>query len=115
MAIGDADVCAERQHLIFGEPFTDVVLAGLQLRRALDDALKRLAADEVPAARLRHQAFAFPLFRGAGSFSPDVLSGSAARLPEPPTFSKKPLNKSIGIGKIVVELFSDAISLTVWR
>src|SRR2546427_2925186 len=112
IAIGNADVFAERQDFVLRESVADVALAGLQLGGALNDTLQRLAADEV----LPHQAFAFPLFSAAGKLSPDVRSGKL-RFPESaePIFSMNPRNRSMGMGKIVVELFSEAISLTVWR
>src|SRR5258708_37339755 len=114
VAVGDPDVFAECQDLGVGEPVADVVFSGLQLGRALDDALQRLTTDEV----ISHQTLAFPLPRTAGNRSPAVRSGSA-RLADSSCAgarrSMKPLNRSIGIGKMVVELFSEAISLTVWR
>src|SRR6266550_7085156 len=118
IAVRNADVFPERQDLGVRETVTDVVFSGLQLGGALDDALERLTADEV-ASFFGHQTLARPLLRGAGNRSPAMRSGSA-RLPESLACtgarrSMKPLNKSIGIGKIVVELFSDAISLTVCR
>src|SRR5882762_6014696 len=115
VAVGDADVLPERQDLVVRETVADVVFSRLELGGALDDTLQRLTADEI----LPHQTLAFPLLRTAGKRSPAVRSGSA-RLPESPACSgasrsMKPLNRSIGIGKIVVELFSEAISLTVCR
>ncbi len=115
VAVGNADVLPERQDLVIRETVADVVFSGLQLGGALDDALQRLTTDEV----LAHQTFAFPLLRTAGKRSPAVRSGMA-RLPESSACagarrSMKPLNRSIGMGKIVVELFSEAISLTVCR
>src|SRR2546430_1569761 len=47
----DPDVLAEREQFGFGEPLADVLLAGLQLRRALDDALERFPADELARHR----------------------------------------------------------------
>src|SRR5207253_8944029 len=47
----DPDVLAERQQLGLGQPLTDVLLAGLQLRGALNDALERLATDELARHR----------------------------------------------------------------
>src|SRR2546423_1081629 len=114
VAVRDADVLAERQDLVVGETIADVVFSGLQLGGALDDPLQRLTTDEVSAHFFGHQTLVLPLLRGAGRCSPDARSGSA-RVPESAIFSMKPLNKSIGIGKIVVELFSEAISLTVCR
>src|SRR6266511_346694 len=113
--VGNSDVLPERQDFVVRETVADVVFSGLELGGALDDALQRLATDEI----LLHQTFAFPLSRTVGKRSPDVLSGRA-RLPESSACagasrSMKPLNRSIGMGKIVVELFSEAISLTVWR
>ncbi len=114
VAVGNTDVLAECQDLGVGEPVADVVLSGLQLGRALDNALQRLTTDEV----LSHQTLAFPLPRTAGNRSPDVRSGSARLAGSSrggARRSMKPLNRSIGIGKMVVELFSEAISLTVCR
>ncbi len=108
----DPDVLAEREHLGLGEPLADVLLAGLQLRRALDDALERLPADEL--ARHRY-AFSFLFCGAAGRVSPEVLSGSAGVAGFRATASRNTLNMSIGIGKNVVELFSDEISVTVCR
>src|ERR1041384_2524685 len=51
VAPGNPDVLAERQQLGLGEPVADVALAGLELGGALDDALERLAADEIAAPR----------------------------------------------------------------
>src|SRR6266699_4565759 len=110
ITVRNPDILAEREDFVAGEPFADVAFSGLQLRGALDDALERFTADEV----VPHQTFVFPLLRSAGRRSPAVWAGRA-RLPESATFSMNPSNKSIGIGKIVVELFSDAISLTVCR
>src|SRR6267142_2427263 len=112
IAVGDPDVFAKREDLAARQPITDVPLSGLQFGGALDDALQRLAADEL----LPHQTLAFLLLRGAGRRSLDVVSGSA-RLPESEGAMRsiKPLKRSIGMGKIVVELFSEAISLTVCR
>src|SRR5712691_10619238 len=117
VAVRNSDVLPERQDLVIRETVADVVFSGLQLGGALDDALQRLTTDEVPS--LAHQTFAFPLLRTAGKRSPAVRSGRA-RLPESSSCagasrSMKPLNRSIGMGKIVVELFSEAISLTVCR
>src|SRR5436309_7801873 len=118
IAVRNADVFPERQDLVVRETVANVVFSGLQLGGALDDALQRLTTDEVSASCLTHQTLALPLLRGAGRRWPAVRSGSA-RLPESLACgakrSMKPLNRSIGIGKIVVELFSDAISLTVCR
>src|SRR2546426_797989 len=118
IAVRNADVFPERQDLVVRETVANVVFPGLQLGGALDDALQRLTTDEVSASCLTHQTLALPLFRGAGRRSRAVRSGSA-RLPESLACGAKrsmnPLNRSIGIGKIVVELFSDAISLTVCR
>src|SRR5713226_8271009 len=47
----DPDVLAEREQFRFGEPLADVLLAGLQLRRALDDAFERFPADELARHR----------------------------------------------------------------
>src|SRR5258706_13743691 len=111
VAVGNADVFSERQDLVVRETVADVMFSGLQLGGTLDDALQRLTTDEI----LPHQTLAFPLFRGAGRRSPPVVSASAREGDVGASRSMKPLNRSIGIGKIVVELFSDAISLTVWR
>src|SRR2546425_119236 len=108
----DPDVLAERQHLGLGEPLADVLLAGLQLRRALDDALERLPADELASHRY---PLALIFFGSAGTVSPEVRSGSAGVAGFRATASRNPLNKSIGIGKNVVELFSEEISVTVCR
>src|SRR5881397_3350570 len=108
----DPDVLAEREQFGFGEPLADVLLAGLQLRRALDDALERLPADEL--ARHRY-ALAFVFAGSAGRVSPEVRSGSAGIAGFRATASRNPLNRSIGMGKNVVELFSEEISVTVCR
>src|SRR2546427_708810 len=108
----DPDVLAGREQFGFGEPLADVLLAGLQLRRALDDALERLPADEL--ARHRY-ALAFVFAGSAGTVSPEVRSGSAGVAGLRVTASKNPLSRSIGIGKKVVELFSEEISVTVCR
>src|SRR6266700_604538 len=112
VARGNSHVGAEREHVRLGQPLPDVPLAGLQFRRALDDALERVAADEL--ARHRY-ASAFVFFGSAGTVSPDVRSGSAGTAGFRVTASKNPLSKSIGIGKNVVELFSEEISVTVCR
>jgi len=88
------------------------VFSGLQLGGALDDALQRLTTDEVSAPFLGHQTFALPLVRGAGRRSPAVRSGEPGCLnhwPAPCQALHEALERSIGIGKIVVELFSEAI------
>src|SRR5438874_5601761 len=108
----DPDVLAEREQFGFGEPLADVLLASLQLRRALDDALERLPADEL--ARHRY-ALAFVFAGSAGTVSPEVRSGSAGVAGLRVTASKNPLRRSMGIGKNVVELFSEEISVTVCR
>src|SRR5438874_2741729 len=110
----DADVLAQREERVLRQPLPDVALAGLELGRAPDDALERLPADELA----RHaQPLTLAFSRDAGSVSPEVLSGSAgvAAAARAAAVPKNPLNRSIGIGKIVVELFSEAISVTVWR
>src|SRR6266550_3786708 len=106
------DVLAQREHVGLGEPLADVLLTGLQLRRALDDALERLPADELARHR---QALAFVFAGSAGTVSPEVRSGSAGIAGFRATASRNPLNRSIGIGKKVVELFSEEISVTVCR
>ena len=108
----DPDVLAQREQFGLGEPLADVLLTGLQLRRTLDDALERLSADEV--ARHRY-ALAFAFVGSAGTVSPDVFSGSAGVAGFRATASRNPLNRSIGIGKNVVELFSEEISVTVCK
>src|SRR4029077_11158035 len=115
IAFGNADVLAERQDFVGREPFADLALSRLQLGGAFDDALERVTADEI----LPHQTLALPLFRTAGrrSPAPAARSGRAAEgggggLPVGATRSMKTLNRSMGMGKIVVELFSEAISLT---
>src|SRR5882762_797898 len=105
----DPDVLAQREQLGLGESLADVLLAGLQLRRALDDALQRVATDELAP----HGYASALVFAGAaGSVSPDAFSGSAGVASRLPTLSKNPRNSSSGRGKMVVELFSDAISVT---
>src|SRR5438094_118954 len=54
-------------------------------------------------------------FSSAGSVSPEVVSGSAGVTSFRDTASRNPLNRSMGIGKNVVELFSEEISVTVCR
>src|SRR5882762_4445645 len=105
----DPDVLAQREQLGLGESLADVLLAGLQLRRALDDALQRVATDELT----RHGYASALVFAGAaGSVSPDAFSGSAGVATRLLTLSRNPRNSSSGRGKMVVELFSDAISVT---
>src|SRR5207244_3780254 len=58
IAIGDADVLAERQDFAGREPLTDLAFSRLQFGGAFDDALERVTADEI----LPHQALALPLF-----------------------------------------------------
>src|SRR5207245_8655792 len=106
----DPDLLAEREQFWLGEPLADVLLAGLQLRGALDDALQRVATNEL--ARHRY-ASAFVFSGAAGSLSPDAFSGSAGVATRLPTLSRNPRNSSSGRGKMVVELFSEAISVTV--
>src|SRR5512135_16447 len=113
---GDADVVAERDELRFGEALSDVALAGLELGRALDDPVEGLPADQLA----RHgYARTFSLSTGlAGRDSPAARAGRAGMAlsaRRPATVSRMPLKRSIGTGKIVVEFFSDAISVTVWR
>src|SRR5207248_11014444 len=69
----DPDVLAEREQFGFGEPLADVLLAGLQLRRALDDALERLPAVELDRYR---SVLAFVFAGSAGTLSPEVRSAS---------------------------------------
>jgi len=45
--LGDADVLTEREDFGVRQPVADVPLPRLQLRRAADDALERLAADQL--------------------------------------------------------------------
>src|SRR5712692_99842 len=85
----DPDVFAEREQLGLSQSFTDVLLARLQLRRALDDALERLPADELA----RHR---YVLVGSAGTVSPDVRSGSAGVAGLRVTASKNPLSRSMG-------------------
>src|SRR5204863_7493816 len=110
VAVGDADVLAERQQLGLGEPFADVVGSRLQLGGALDDPLEHLALDQLACHRY---APALLFFSSAGSVSPEVASGSAGVTGFRVTASRNPLNRSMGIGKNVVELFSEEISVTV--
>src|SRR5260370_20224137 len=107
----DADVLAQREQLLLGEPVPDVSLCSLELGRALDDPFERLAADEV--ARHRY-ASAFVFLGSVGRLCPDAFSGRAGVL-APLAASRKPRNRSSGRGKIVVELFSEAISVTVCK
>src|SRR5437773_5401158 len=45
----DPDILAEGDQLILGEPLADVALGSLELRRPLNDALQRLATDQLLA------------------------------------------------------------------
>src|SRR5206468_7543808 len=108
----DADVLPQREELVLRQPLADVALRGLELGRALDDPLERLAADEL--ARHRY-ASTLLVFGAAGSVSPEALCGSAGAVAWRATESRNPLNRSMGIGKNVVELFSEEISVTVCR
>src|SRR5438094_731378 len=112
VALGDADVLAQGEQLVLRQPLADVVLCRLELGRALDDPLERLAADEL--ARHRY-ASTLLVFGAAGSVSPEALCGSAGAVAWRATESRNPLNRSMGIGKNVVELFSEEISVTVCR
>jgi len=47
----DADVLPQREELVLRQPLADVALRGLELGRALDDPLERLAADELARHR----------------------------------------------------------------
>ena len=58
VAIGNADLLAERQDFMRRKPFADVSFAGLQLGGALDDPLQRVPADQI----LPHQTLALPVF-----------------------------------------------------
>ena len=111
----NADVLPEGEQLGLGEALPDVVLPRLQLGRALNDPLQRVAADELAGHRY---ASVLVFAGGAGSASPATLAvswGGWAAAACWATEPRNPRNRSSGIGKIVVELFSDAISVTVWR
>ncbi len=45
IAVGDADLAPERQHVVGRKGLTDVALAGLELRRALKDPFERRTVD----------------------------------------------------------------------
>src|SRR5204862_96028 len=45
----DPDILAEGDQLVLGEPLADVALGSLELRRPLNDALQRLATDQLLA------------------------------------------------------------------
>ena len=45
----DADVLAQCEHFVARQPIADVLLVRLKLRRTQDDALQRLAGDQLPA------------------------------------------------------------------
>ena len=131
VAAGNADLAAERHDLVRGQLLGEVAVGGLELGGALDDPLERRAID---AGR---RAFA-PCYSCGGSGRrrggawtsgwrdrrPAAAGRAARRLDRRTRWGggaaracacRNGRKSSIGIGKIVVELFSAAISVTVWR
>ena len=140
---GYSHFLAERQHLFRSQPFADVALPGLQLSGTLHDPLECRAVDlpdwrvghvggEIsrracrpfgrppPAASQSCRPAPWPAWRLLPTEVRRLSEAAAARLPRqpdlrPPAMWRKGRNISIGMGKSVVELFSAAISTTVWR
>ena len=120
----------KREDLVGRELLADVALGGLQLGGPLDDPLQRGPVDPgrralghaspatASAARRRAGAVDIRVERSPagsaapGGSSPDRRPGGARG---GSLACRKGRKSSIGIGKIVVELFSAAISVTVWR